>query len=103
MIAGGARRPGEAVAPDCVSGGSGGSSWRWLWLWLPSWRGWARRARTSFSATASDIELIVDGQAFATPATVGSIPNTAPVVIGSHPGADWYQGSLDEATISIGS
>jgi concanavalin A-like lectin/glucanase superfamily protein len=53
--------------------------------------------------TASDIELIVDGQTFSTPATVGSISNTAPVVIGSHPGADWYQGSLDEATISIGS
>jgi Laminin G domain len=53
--------------------------------------------------TSSDIELIVDGQTFATAATVGSISNTAPVVIGSHPGADWYQGSLDEATISIGS
>jgi hypothetical protein len=53
--------------------------------------------------TASDIELIVDGQTFSTPATVGSISNTAPVVIGSHPGADWYQGSLDEAAISIGS
>jgi Concanavalin A-like lectin/glucanases superfamily len=53
--------------------------------------------------TSSDIELIVDGQTFATPATVGSISNSAPVVIGSHPGADWYQGSLDEATIPIGS
>ena len=53
--------------------------------------------------TASDIELIVDGHTFATDATVGSIANTSPVVIGSHPGADWYQGSLDEASISIGS
>jgi hypothetical protein len=53
--------------------------------------------------TSSDIELIVDGQTFATAATVGSISDSAPVVIGSHPGADWYQGSLDEATISIGS
>ena len=53
--------------------------------------------------TSSDIELIVNGQTFATAATIGSISNTAPVVIGSHPGADWYQGSLDEATISIGS
>ena len=53
--------------------------------------------------TASDIELIVDGQTFSTPATVGSISNTAPVLIGTHPGADWYQGSLDEAAISIGS
>jgi len=52
--------------------------------------------------TPSDIELIVDGQTFATTASVGSISNSAPVVIGSHPGADWYQGSLDEATIPIG-
>jgi hypothetical protein len=47
--------------------------------------------------------MIVDGQTFSTPATVGPISNTAPVTIGSHPGADWYQGSLDEADISIGS
>jgi hypothetical protein len=53
--------------------------------------------------TSTDIELIVDGQTYATKATVGSISNTAPVVVGSHPGADWYNGSLDEANISIGS
>jgi Concanavalin A-like lectin/glucanases superfamily len=53
--------------------------------------------------TSADIELIVDGKTFATAATVGSISNTAPVVVGSHPGADWYHGSLDEASISIGS
>jgi len=53
--------------------------------------------------TSSDIEIIVDGQTFSTPATVGPISNAAPVVIGSHPGADWYQGSLDEGGISIGS
>jgi hypothetical protein len=53
--------------------------------------------------TSSDIEMIVDGQTFATAATVGPISNTAPVIIGSHPGADWYQGSLDEGGISIGS
>ena len=53
--------------------------------------------------TSTDIELIVDGHTFATAANVGAISNTAPVVVGSHPGADWYQGSLDEASISIGS
>jgi hypothetical protein len=53
--------------------------------------------------TATDIELIVDGETFSTPATVGPISNTAPVIIGSHPGADWYNGALDEAGISIGS
>jgi hypothetical protein len=53
--------------------------------------------------TSSDIELIVDGQEWAVPVNIGSISNTASVTIGSHPGADWYQGSLDEASISIGS
>jgi hypothetical protein len=53
--------------------------------------------------TSTDIEIIVDGETFATPVIVGPISNTAPVTIGSHPGADWYQGSLDEANISIGS
>jgi hypothetical protein len=53
--------------------------------------------------TSSDIELIVDGQTYATAVTLGSISNTSPVLIGTHPGADWYQGALDEADISIGS
>ena len=51
--------------------------------------------------TSSDIELIVDGQVYSQAANVGSIANTDPVIIGSHPGADWYQGSLDEASIRI--
>src|SRR6266550_4052041 len=51
--------------------------------------------------TSSDIELIVDGQAYSQAANIGSIANTDPVIIGSHPGADWYQGSLDEASIRI--
>jgi PKD repeat protein len=51
--------------------------------------------------TSSDIELIVDGQAYSQAANIGSIANTDPVTIGSHPGADWYQGSLDEASIRI--
>ena len=51
--------------------------------------------------TSSDIELIVDGQAYSQAANVGSIANTDPVIIGSHPGADWYLGSLDEASIRI--
>jgi PKD repeat protein len=51
--------------------------------------------------TSSDIELIVDGQVYSQAANIGSIANTDPVIIGSHPGADWYQGSLDEASIRI--
>jgi hypothetical protein len=52
--------------------------------------------------TASAIKLIVDGQTFSQAANVGSIVNTASVVIGARPGSDWYKGSLDEASIQIG-
>jgi Concanavalin A-like lectin/glucanases superfamily len=48
------------------------------------------------------IELVVDGKTFTQPANVGSISNTAPVVIGARPGGDWYAGSLDEVSIQIG-
>ncbi len=54
------------------------------------------------SKTASTIEVIVDGVAYSQPANVGSITNTAPVVIGARPGSDWYHGALDEASIQIG-
>jgi hypothetical protein len=52
--------------------------------------------------TASAIKLIVDGQTFSQAANVGSIVNTASVVIGARPGSDWYKGALDEASIQIG-
>lgn len=52
--------------------------------------------------TASAIKLIVDGQTFSQSATVGSIVNTAAVVIGARPGSDWYKGTLDEASIQVG-
>ena len=48
------------------------------------------------------IQLVVDGKTFTQPANVGSISNTAPVVIGSRPNGDWYSGDLDEVTIQIG-
>ena len=52
--------------------------------------------------TSSEIEVVVDGVAYAQAAAVGPIANSSPVVIGAHPGADWYQGALDEASIQIG-
>jgi hypothetical protein len=52
--------------------------------------------------TPTTIKLIVDGKSYVQAANVGSITNTAPVVLGSRPGADWYAGSLDEASIEIG-
>ena len=48
------------------------------------------------------IELVVDGKTFTQPANVGSIANTAPVVLGSRPNGDWYSGDLDEVSIRIG-
>jgi hypothetical protein len=52
--------------------------------------------------TPTTIKLIVDGKSYVQTAYVGSIDNDAPVVLGSRPGADWYAGSLDEASIEIG-
>jgi hypothetical protein len=52
--------------------------------------------------TASAIKLTVDGQTFSKSATLGSIANTDPVVLGSRPGADWYRGALDDASIQVG-
>lgn len=48
------------------------------------------------------IELVADGKTFTQRANVGSIANTAPVVIGSRPAGDWYSGDLDEVSIQIG-
>ena len=33
---------------------------------------------------------------------IGSISNSAPVVIGAHPGSEFFKGWLDEARIQIG-
>jgi hypothetical protein len=52
--------------------------------------------------TSSAIRLVVDGQTFSLPASVGSIANTASVVIGARPGSDFFNGSLDQASIHIG-
>jgi len=53
--------------------------------------------------TATQIETVVDGAVVATtPAVIGSISNTSGVDIGAHPGSDWYNGDLDEVSISIG-
>ncbi|MEA2254708.1 MAG: hypothetical protein QOG35_753 [Solirubrobacteraceae bacterium] len=51
---------------------------------------------------ATGIQVVVDGQVFSKAGTVGSISNSAPVIIGSHPSAEFFHGSLDEASISVG-
>jgi hypothetical protein len=48
------------------------------------------------------IQLVVDGKTFTQPANVGSITNTAPLVIGARPDGDYYSGDLDEVSIHIG-
>ena len=52
--------------------------------------------------TSTQIQVVVDGQAFSKAANVGSIANTTNVAIGARPGSDWYQGQLDEASVAIG-
>jgi hypothetical protein len=53
-------------------------------------------------SNASGIQLIVDGATFSKAGAVGAISNTADLVIGAHPGSEFFQGSLDEASISVG-
>jgi len=53
--------------------------------------------------TGTQIQTVIDGTVVATTqATVGSISNTSAVDIGAYPGSDWYQGKLDEVSITVG-
>lgn len=52
--------------------------------------------------TATTIAVVVDGQTYSQNVTIGSISNTEPVVIGAHPGSDWYDGRLAEASMQFG-
>jgi len=52
--------------------------------------------------TATQIKVVVDGQAFAKSAQLGTIGNTVAVPIGARPGSEYFRGSLDEASIQIG-
>jgi hypothetical protein len=52
--------------------------------------------------TPSAIQVVVDGQTFSKAVVIGSISNSASVVMGSYPGAEFFQGTLDEASITIG-
>jgi Concanavalin A-like lectin/glucanases superfamily len=53
--------------------------------------------------TANQIKAIIDGNATAKAANIGSISNAAPVVIGAHMGGgDYYKGLIDETSITLG-
>lgn len=53
--------------------------------------------------TGTQIQTVIDGTVAATTnATVGSISNTSALEIGAYPGSDWYQGKLDEVSITTG-
>ena len=52
--------------------------------------------------TSSSIQVVVDGQTFSKTATLGSIANSASVVIGARPGSEFFRGALDHASIRIG-
>jgi hypothetical protein len=54
--------------------------------------------------TSSAVQLVVDGTVFTKTARVGSLTNTGPVSLGAKSyrgGGDWYQGLMDEVSISI--
>lgn len=52
--------------------------------------------------TSSSIQVVVDGQTFSKAATIGSIANSASVVVGARPGSEFFKGALDHASIRIG-
>jgi hypothetical protein len=52
--------------------------------------------------TATSVRLVVDGQTFTQAGAVGSISNDAALVMGSHPGSEFFRGALDEASVRIG-
>jgi Concanavalin A-like lectin/glucanases superfamily len=52
--------------------------------------------------TATAIMLVVDGQQFSMAGAVGSISNSADMAIGARPGSEFFQGSLDEASVAVG-
>jgi hypothetical protein len=52
--------------------------------------------------TTSTIRLIVDGRRFTKHVRVGSIANGAPLAIGARPDSEFFQGALDEASVTIG-
>jgi hypothetical protein len=52
--------------------------------------------------TPSAIVLVIDGQPFSKPARIGSIANSADLVIGAHGGtSEFFQGALDEAMVQV--
>jgi Concanavalin A-like lectin/glucanases superfamily len=51
---------------------------------------------------ANRVRLIVDGRMWSKAGAAGSIANTAPVVLGSKPGDDWYAGRMDNVSVRIG-
>jgi Concanavalin A-like lectin/glucanases superfamily len=52
--------------------------------------------------TASAIKVVVDGVAFSKTVTIGSIANTDSLPIGARPGSEYFNGSLDEASVQVG-
>ena len=52
--------------------------------------------------TSSAIKLIVDGKGFSQAARIGSISNSADLLIGSRGGSEFFRGSLDQASVQIG-
>ncbi len=51
---------------------------------------------------AGQVRLVVDGRRWSKTGAAGTIASTAPVVLGSKPGSDWYAGRMDNVSIWIG-
>ena len=56
----------------------------------------------SCSKTATAVQLVVDGVTYSSAVSLGSIDGTEPLVLGAHPGSDYYNGVLDEVSVTLG-
>jgi hypothetical protein len=52
--------------------------------------------------TANGVQVVVDGHAFSKAASLGTIANSDQVAVGAHPNAEFFRGSLDEASVQVG-
>jgi hypothetical protein len=52
--------------------------------------------------TATGISVTIDGTVYPKSVTLGSITDTDPLIIGAHPNSDYYNGVLDEASVTVG-
>jgi hypothetical protein len=52
--------------------------------------------------TTTGLSVTVDDTTYSKSVSLGGITDTDPLIIGAHPGSDYYKGILDEANVTVG-